>query len=79
MVAARPTGTPGAQGSGGTPGGGNDMAAAIAKSLGLTTAKVQAALQAVMPSGGAGGGGAPPSGGTPPSGASTTAPATTSS
>jgi hypothetical protein len=49
------------------------MDAKIAKALGTTTAKVQAALADVMPSGGPGGGqGGPPSGGTggtPPSGA----------
>jgi hypothetical protein len=48
------------------------MAAAIAKALNLSEAKVQAALTAVMPEGGGGPGGA--NGGTPPSG---TAPAST--
>jgi hypothetical protein len=49
MEAARPTGRPGSAGN--AP---SDMAATLAKQLGLTTVKVQAALDAVMP--------APPSG-----------------
>jgi hypothetical protein len=51
MQSARPTGTPGQQGSSGS--GANMMAASLARALDLPEAKVTAALAAVMPQGGA--------------------------
>jgi hypothetical protein len=90
MQAARPS-APSASGgtqpgAGSAGGSGSDpqteMYAAIAKTLGTTSAKVKAALADVLPAGGRGGapGGTPPSGaqgGTPPSG--TTPPAASGS
>ena len=65
MQKSRPTGTPGTSSA-------TDPTATLAKELGLSTAKVRAAMQALAPAGGAGNGappqGAPPSGSTPPSG-----------
>jgi len=56
---AQPSGTP----PSGTGGPGGDMAATLAKELGVTEAKVQSALQDLMPQGGPpNGGGAAPSG-----------------
>jgi hypothetical protein len=49
--------------SGSTRSSPDDMAAALAKQLGISTAKVKAAMEATRPSG------SPPQGGTPPSGA----------
>jgi hypothetical protein len=77
MDAARPAGRPsttsGTTGSGAASGSDGDprtaMYAAIAKALGTTSAKVQAALADRLPAGGPGGGGAAGRGGTPPSGA----------
>jgi hypothetical protein len=65
MASAQPTGRPGTSSSSGTQADPRtQMAAAIAKALNLSAAKVEAALSAVMPSppagSGGGGGGAPP-------------------
>jgi hypothetical protein len=59
MDATRPTGPPGQAPSGSQA----DRATALAKELGLPTAKVRAALQAVRPAG------TPPQGTAPPPGA----------
>jgi hypothetical protein len=66
---ARPSGTPGARPSGTPqpgqrPGGGGQLAATLAKQLGLSEAKVRKALQSVLPQGGPAQGGQPPQSGT---------------
>jgi hypothetical protein len=53
-----------AQPAGQPPGSGDDMAAALAKELGVSEAKVKAALEKVRPQGGPGNGQAPTDSGT---------------